>query len=76
MNDQTLEALEQRVVQLEKLFGVNPETVVDVIHERSLSQQISALEERLNTNLKEGTKKNVQSKLKKCKWGGDLGMYN
>ncbi len=67
MNDQTLEALEQRVVQLEKSFGVNPETVVDVIHERSLAQQISALEERLNTNLKEGTKKNVQSKLKKCK---------
>ena len=67
MSEQTLEALEQRVIQLEKTFGINPETVVEVIHERSLSQQVASLEERLNTNLKEGTKKNVQSKLKKCK---------
>ena len=66
MNAQTLESLETRVLQLENFFGINPETVVNARNDRSLSQQVTSLEEKLNGSINEGLRKNLNRRIEKC----------
>jgi hypothetical protein len=67
MDKESLEVLEKRVSELEKILGIDPNSSTEVAKPKSIPQELKEIDDRLGKYLPESLRRNLNNIIQKCK---------